>query len=102
MLELLRRDPDLDAVFAYNDLMALGAIAALGEKGRSVPEDVSIVGYDDILLASVVSPALTTVRYDRAGVASEAVARLMQLSDHQYGHPEPLKIPVELVRRAST
>lgn len=53
-----------DAVFASSDLMALGAIRALQQAGRRVPDDVSVVGYDDMLLARLSSPALTTVRQD--------------------------------------
>ncbi|WP_299037989.1 LacI family DNA-binding transcriptional regulator [uncultured Pseudokineococcus sp.] len=60
--ELLARMPDLDGVFASNDLMAVGALTLLRERGLRVPEDVAVVGYDDIPLATAVQPALTTVR----------------------------------------
>lgn len=59
--ELLKQDPTLTAFVASNDLSALGAIEACREEGRPVPEDVSVVGYDDISLASLVRPRLTTV-----------------------------------------
>jgi DNA-binding LacI/PurR family transcriptional regulator len=58
---LLDRFPDLDGVFAANDLMAVGALGVLRERGRRVPDDVAVVGYDDIPLASATSPPLTTV-----------------------------------------
>lgn len=61
MQRLLRRGRDFTAAFAANDQSAAGALLALKESGLSVPEDVSIVGYDDVLLAKYVSPALTTV-----------------------------------------
>ncbi|ROP43714.1 LacI family DNA-binding transcriptional regulator [Pseudokineococcus lusitanus] len=61
MALLLDRFPDLDGVFAANDLMAVGALGVLRERGRRVPEDVAVVGYDDIPLASATSPPLTTV-----------------------------------------
>ena len=60
--QLLGRKPDLSAVFAGNDQMALGALTALREAGYRVPDDISLVGYDDVLFARYLSPALTTVR----------------------------------------
>ncbi|MBX3139769.1 MAG: LacI family DNA-binding transcriptional regulator [Trueperaceae bacterium] len=62
MRELLERDPGLTAVFAGNDQMAAGAFAALRESGRNIPDDVSVVGYDDVLLARYLHPTLTTIR----------------------------------------
>jgi DNA-binding LacI/PurR family transcriptional regulator len=62
--KMLGRGTAFDAVFAASDLMALGAIRALRGAGKRVPEDVSVVGYDDMLLARLSSPALTTVRQD--------------------------------------
>lgn len=59
---LLKRDLDIDAIFAANDQMAAGALQALRELGRSVPHDISLVGYDDVLLARYLYPALTTIR----------------------------------------
>jgi DNA-binding LacI/PurR family transcriptional regulator len=59
---LLDRAPELDAVFVCSDLMATAAVTALRKTGRRVPEDVAVVGYDDISVASHFSPALTTVR----------------------------------------
>ncbi|WP_327351177.1 LacI family DNA-binding transcriptional regulator [Streptomyces sp. NBC_01304] len=65
MRELLDRCPDLDAVFAANDLSASGALRVLRERGRSVPDDVAVVGFDDMLpLAEQTEPPLTTVRQD--------------------------------------
>ncbi|GAA2418241.1 LacI family DNA-binding transcriptional regulator [Streptomyces glaucosporus] len=64
MAELLDRSPDLDAVFAGSDLMASGALRTLRSRGRRVPEDVAVVGYDDLEPAAWAVPALTTVRQD--------------------------------------
>ncbi|MZE78768.1 LacI family DNA-binding transcriptional regulator [Streptomyces xinghaiensis] len=72
MLELLDRCPDLDAVFASSDLMATGALRALRARGLRVPEDVAIVGYDDMEPASWSDPPLTTVRQE-----VEEMGRLM-------------------------
>jgi len=64
MKALLERDTDVPtAVFAHNDLMALGALAALKERDLSVPEDVSLIGYNDLPMMALVDPPLTTVRY---------------------------------------
>ena len=60
MLELLDRAPESTAVLAYNDLMAIGALRAIRRRGRSVPGDVSVVGFDDVALAAYVDPPLTT------------------------------------------
>jgi len=59
---LLERVPDLDAVFVASDLMAIGAVRALRQSGRRVPDDVAVVGFDDIQLAAFAEPALTTVK----------------------------------------
>ena len=62
MGRLLDRVPDLDAVFAASDLMALGALAELRRRGRRVPEDVAVVGFDDVAMAALAEPPLTTLR----------------------------------------
>jgi LacI family transcriptional regulator len=102
MERLLARDGSIDGLFAYNDLMALGAIRALRAAGRSVPDDVRIVGFDDIDVASVVVPSLSTVRVDRQRVAHEAVARLVELRDRRDQAHATTIIPVELVVRESS
>jgi LacI family transcriptional regulator len=73
---LLERNPECTAIFASNDLMAIGAMIAAKELGRDIPGDLSIVGFDDISLASYVSPSLTTVRqpvYELGTRAAECV-----------------------------
>jgi LacI family transcriptional regulator len=76
--DLLTRQPELTAVFCYNDLMAIGALRACGELGRRVPSDVAIVGYDDIHLAELVTPALTTVRVDKNALGQRAMHMLLE------------------------
>jgi LacI family transcriptional regulator len=75
MTRLLERKLGLSAVFAGNDQMALGALTALKDAGYRVPDDVSLVGYDDVLFARYLSPALTTVRQPLFEMG-EAAARL--------------------------
>ena len=77
MRELLERVPDLDAVFAENDVMARAAIEVLMEAGRRVPEDVAIVGFDDSVAATSASPGITTMRQPFDRIAQE-LARLLR------------------------
>jgi DNA-binding LacI/PurR family transcriptional regulator len=101
MSELLDRRPDLDAVFAANDLMASGALRVLREHGRRVPEDVALVGFDDMRsVAEATDPPLTTVRQDIEGMGRLMVRILMRTLDGA-GVAEPVITPTELVRRAS-
>lgn len=73
---LLAEHPDLDAVFAANDLMAMGACHVLREHGKRVPEDIAVVGFDDSSAASACRPPLTTVRQPVEAMAAE-MARLL-------------------------
>ncbi|MGW0390507.1 LacI family DNA-binding transcriptional regulator [Streptomyces sp. NPDC003042] len=107
MAELLDRRPDVDGVFASNDLMASGALRVLRERGLRVPRDVALVGFDD--MASVVEttdPALTTVRQDVEGMGRLMVRLLMRiLNEDRPGSggapPASIITPTTLVRRAS-
>jgi DNA-binding LacI/PurR family transcriptional regulator len=76
MRTLLASNPELDGVFVANDLMALGALLALRDAGRRVPEDVAMVGFDDSSAAVAARPALTTVRQPLEDMAAQA-ARLL-------------------------
>ena len=85
---LLRRSVPFDGIVASSDLIALGAINALRRAGLSVPGDVSVVGYDDMLLSRLSTPALTTVRQDTASAGRMLVNRI--LSEHADHEPERL------------
>ncbi len=90
------------ALFAQNDRMAVGAVRALREAGRRVPEDVSVIGFDDIPLASYFDPPLTTMRQDMHGIGREAARKLIDqvaLPEAPAGHAN---IPAQLVVRHST
>ena len=76
---LLRDLSAVDALFAANDMMAIGALVTLRRAGVRVPEQVAVAGFDDIPLARLISPALTTMRGDIAAVGARAVARLAGL-----------------------
>lgn len=99
-LELLDRDPP-SAIFAANDQMALGAVEALGDRGLTVPGDVAMAGYDDIDLARVMQPSLTSVRSDLVQVGRFAAERLIRLMDGEAPAPRQRELPTELVIRTS-
>lgn len=97
MRELLARAPELTAVFALNDVTAVGAMAALHEAGREVPDDVSLVGFDDIPLARDLQPALTTARVPMSELGARALALALDVTEET----RTVQLPVELVLRDS-
>lgn len=99
MTELLDREPGLDAVFICSDFMALAALEVLRGHGRSVPADVSVIGYDDISLAAHYSPRLTTVRQQIQRGGQLMVSHLFDLMEDK--PVESVVMPVELVVRDS-
>ncbi len=100
---LLAEDDDVTAVFAANDDMAIGLIRALTEAGRRVPEDVSVVGFDDIPVAAYVTPPLTTMRQPFDAVAQEGLKRLVHSIENPDAAPLPSSDPpVDLIIRSST
>ena len=100
MAELLRRVPDLDAVFAASDLMAAGALRALRAAGRRVPDDVAVVGYDDLDVAELTNPPLTTIHQPLPDMARAMVASLLAQIGGE-GAPEAVVLANTLVVRAS-
>lgn len=100
MAELLDRHPDLDGVFAANDLMAIGALRALRDAGRRVPDDVAVVGYDDIEMARHTEPPLTTIHQP---IILQARTMTELLLTQIGGDPvaDPVVLPTELVERES-
>ncbi|MFG3019187.1 LacI family DNA-binding transcriptional regulator [Streptomyces sp. NPDC048254] len=105
MSELLDRCPDVDAVFAANDLTALGALRVLRERGRRVPEDVAVIGFDDVLpVTEETEPSLTTVRQDIEEMG-RLMARLLLGSlargKPATGAPSSVILPTTLVRRVT-
>ncbi|MGH8259911.1 MAG: substrate-binding domain-containing protein, partial [Steroidobacteraceae bacterium] len=97
---LLDAHAEFDGVFACSDVIAMSAVRALIERGRRVPADVAVVGFDDIPLAAYTTPPLTTVRQNCNAGARALVDRLLQV---MAGHRvEPEVIPTELVVRASS
>ncbi|PPK97427.1 DNA-binding LacI/PurR family transcriptional regulator [Kineococcus xinjiangensis] len=99
---LLEQAPDVDAVFAPNDVMALGALRSLRRHGRRVPDDVAVVGVDDIAEASYAAPTLSTVAIDRAFIAETALDLLIRRIGGDDSPPRTAIAPHRLVVREST
>ncbi|WP_093772687.1 LacI family DNA-binding transcriptional regulator [Streptomyces sp. yr375] len=104
MAVLLDRRPDLDAVFVASDLMASGALQTLRERGRRVPEDVAVVGFDDIVsIAESTDPPLTTVHQDVTEMGRLMAHLLMRDDGARDATPggSSVVVPTRLVRRGS-
>ena len=99
MTALLAAHPDLDAVFVASDNMAAGAVRALQANGRSVPEDVAVVGFDDLAIAQQTAPALTTISQPIHALGHEMATMLLRLMDGE--SPSPIILPTRLVVRGS-
>jgi LacI family transcriptional regulator len=99
---LLQEAWPFTAIIIANDQMALGAMRALQERGIRIPEDVSIIGFDDIPEAAFFNPPLTTVRQDFDQLGQLGIAFLLELIQNESTAPEQRCIPPQLIERAST
>lgn len=102
MQVLLDRVPDLDAVAVANDRMALGAMHVLRGRGRRIPEDVAVTGFDDIEEAAWLAPRLTSVAQPLAEMGRQAVRRLRSEYDGTEVGPTAIELRAELMIREST
>lgn len=100
-LRLLDRAPEITAVYAQNDIMALGVISALHELGLGVPEDCAVVGCDDIPMAAHAIPPLTTVHIPFYETGETAVRLLLDIIAGRSDRPKRVLLPVHLVCRGS-
>jgi DNA-binding LacI/PurR family transcriptional regulator len=100
--QLLARKKPFTALFAYNDISAIGAIRALQEQGLRVPQDVSVMGFDDIPVAAFNTPTLTTVRQPLARMGQVAAQTLLERIAGRDDYPSEIAIEPELVVREST
>ena len=101
MRTLLDRNLGLTAVFAANDLMAIGAMITLRRAGLQVPDAVSVIGFDNILQASTMIPALTTIEQPVNELGQAAVRLLLDQVLKRTTEPARLTIPTRLVERES-
>ena len=107
MEKLSYQYPDLDAIFVANDQMALSVLQFFAEKRVRMPEDVGIVGFDNIVESAFFFPALTTIQQDQHNVAKVAVAELIKIIESGWqgldlGSPKPIIVPPTLVVRQSS
>jgi DNA-binding LacI/PurR family transcriptional regulator len=101
MSRLLALEERPEAVFCSSDMMALGAIRAAHAAGLRVPDDIAVVGFDDAAFASMMEPALTTVRQDKAGLGAAACEALMRIVENESGTPPVVILSADLVVRES-
>lgn len=99
--DLLIAHPELTALFCYNDLVAVGALQACADLGRTVPHDVAVVGFDDIPLAALVTPSLTTCRVPRYELGVQAMCLLLNQVGGCLGECKDIVLRPELIVRAS-
>ncbi len=99
--ELMQKDLP-DAIITINDIMAIGVEKAAKELKIKIPEDLSVAGYDDILLSTFTEPPLTTVRQNIEEIAVQSMEMLFNLIDNKPVAQEQIYIPPELILRAST
>jgi LacI family transcriptional regulator len=103
MQRLLAVDQPPTAVFAASDMMAMGAMRAVQAAGLTVPEDVAVVGFDDIQVAALAHPPLTTVRQEKTDLGTVAAETLLRRIEHGGEDSDPhITLPVTLVARQST
>jgi len=101
MKEILNNKNNITAVFAYSDLVAFGVIKALRETNLKIPEDIAVVGYDDIEFASTLEPPLTTVCIPRHRLGKEAVRILDKKIKEEFKGPQGIALKTELIIRKS-
>ena len=99
---ILKMNPRPTAIFALNDLMALGALRAAAEAGCSVPGDLAVVGYDDLEIARFANPPLTTIAQPKKEIGVKAIELLVDRISQKGRPPSRLVLPPELIVRRST
>lgn len=99
---LLKDNQEITAVLAVNDLMAIGVINYLHKSGRKVPEDVSVLGFDNIELAGSITPSLTTVEYPIVRMSEVVIELLLRQINDNGNSVEALTLFPKLVVREST
>ena len=99
---LLKKHPEITAIFTYNDLMAIGALRGCHDMGLRVPQDCAIMGFDDIKFSSMTKPSLSSISYDKYLVGQEAMQRLFDMFEKPDETFTQISLDVNLVIREST
>jgi LacI family transcriptional regulator len=102
MVRLLEADDPPTAVFAASDMMAMGAMRAIQAAGLTVPDDIAVVGFDDIQVAAMAHPPLTTIRQEKGDLGTLAAETLLRRIESGEDTDTHLTLPVTLVARQST
>ncbi|WP_342480143.1 LacI family DNA-binding transcriptional regulator [Paenibacillus sp. FSL L8-0340] len=100
--ELFERFLDTDGVIASNDIVATAVLHEAHRLGKTVPEDVQIIGFDDIPLSSLMSPSLSTIRQPARDMGSEAARLLIQLIEQDQVEEKNIQLPVSFIERETT
>ena len=99
--QLLTEHPEITAIFCYNDMMAIGAVRACQQLGLRIPHDCAIIGFDDIAIASIIQPALTTISIDKYALGAEAARQLLRMLEDDSAVSSRVVLDVDLVVRQS-
>jgi len=102
MQKLLKIEDRPTAIFCQGDEIAIGAMKAIKEAGLKVPDDFSIVGFDDIEISQYLNPALTTIRQQKEEMGIEAADMIIKLINHKEEKVEPEVIKTKLIERSTT
>jgi LacI family transcriptional regulator len=102
MCKLQKRKAVFTAIFAANDAMAFGCMRCLKEKNISVPEQIALVGFDDVDVAWQMEPHLTTMRVDKEKMGALAIKNMVDMISSNKKKLEKILVPVELVIRSSS
>jgi len=97
--QMLGENLDFTAIFAYNDMMAFGAMQAIKEKGLRIPEDIGLAGYDDISFSSLMDPALTTIRVNKQELGIESVKLLLSRINGNRKIAHKIMLDVDIIAR---
>ncbi|MBI5726876.1 MAG: LacI family DNA-binding transcriptional regulator [Ignavibacteriales bacterium] len=100
--KLLKINPGVTAIFACNDAMAFGAMQCVKDEGYSVPQDISIVGFDDVEIARTSDPELTTIAVPKQELGCEAVRLMNRLLESKTVTSHSVTVGIELIKRNST
>lgn len=101
MKRLLKNEQLPTAIFCQGDNMAIGAMRAIEDAGYKVPDDFSVIGFDDIEVSRYVKPGLTTIKQNKLGMGKSAAELLLKMINEPYGACLPIVLPVEVVERES-
>lgn len=102
MNKLLDNHPDIEGVFASNDLVAIGALKAAMEKGIKVPNELAIIGFDGIELSKLIYPRITTIKQPIYRIGELAMEEILNLIKNPESIPQKHELDVELIQREST